>query len=374
MLTTEFLIVGLLPAMARDLDVSIAQAGLLVTLFAFVVASAGPVLTSLFSHVERKKLFVAILVLFGLANALAATAPNIEVMAVARLVPGLALPVFWSLASATAVDLTGPARAGRAMSLVNIGIVCATVFGIPIGTLIADALSWRFAFGLLACVAFAKAAVLQVLFPTTNSETQKVSLAQQIKVLRDPVITGHVLLSILVHGGMLTGYTYLAEMLERLGGFDGRVVGWTLMAFGAIGIVGNVLGGKAVDRNALGSSLIFNAVLAVGMVMVVPSMSSGWGLAGTLGVWGIAQSALFIVCHVRMMKVAPRMPAFAASLNISGANIGIGLGALVGGRVINSMGMDKVGLAGAAILGIAMLLTVVLISVSRPPVRISHPQ
>ncbi|EPM77473.1 major facilitator family transporter, partial [Pseudomonas syringae pv. actinidiae ICMP 18886] len=98
-LTTEFVIVGLLPAVARDLDVSVSQAGLLVTLFAFTVAAFGPFLTAYFSRFERKRLFISILILFGLANALA---PDIAVMGVARLIPALGLPVFWALASETA--------------------------------------------------------------------------------------------------------------------------------------------------------------------------------------------------------------------------------------------------------------------------------
>ncbi|WP_163021862.1 MFS transporter, partial [Pseudomonas viridiflava] len=135
-LTTEFVIVGLLPAMARDLHVTVPQAGLLVTLFAFTVAAFGPFLTAYCSRFSRKRLFVGILILFGLSNALAALAPNIAVMGVARLIPALGLPVFWALASETAVDIVGPQFAGRAIARIGFGIVCATVFGIPVGTLI----------------------------------------------------------------------------------------------------------------------------------------------------------------------------------------------------------------------------------------------
>ncbi len=117
-LTTEFVIVGLLPAIARDLEVSIPQAGLLVTLFAFTVAAFGPFLTAYFSRFERRRLFISILVIFGLANIVAALAPNIWVMAVARLLPALGLPVFWALASETAVDII--TRAGRSRKSVSV--------------------------------------------------------------------------------------------------------------------------------------------------------------------------------------------------------------------------------------------------------------
>ena len=185
-LTTEFLIVGLLPDLARDLDVTVSQAGLLVTLFAFTVAATGPLLTALMANIERKRLFIGVLILFGLSNALAMAAPNIWVMAVARFVPALALPVFWSLASATAVELVGPARAGRAISLVAFGIVAATVFGIPIGVLISDAFGWRAAFGVLSAVAFAKALLLWIAFPAPASRARMSSSSRSCASCASP--------------------------------------------------------------------------------------------------------------------------------------------------------------------------------------------
>lgn len=365
-LTTEFLIVGLLPGLARDLHVTVSQAGLLVTLFAFTVAATGPLLTALMANVERKRLFIGVLVLFGLSNALAAAAPNIWVMAVARFVPALALPVFWSLASATAVELVGPARAGRAISMVAFGIVAATVFGIPIGVLISDAFGWRAAFGVLSVVAFAKAVLLLFAFPSTRIRADSVKLITQLRILRNPIVVGHVLLSLLVFTGMFTAYTYLADMLERLAGFNGQIVGWTMMAFGAVGLIGNTLGGRLVDRSPLGATALFSALMAAGLAVVAPVMQSHGLLAVALGVWGIAQAALFIVCHVRLMKSAPEAPAFAASLNISGANIGIGLGAVVGGHVIDNYGLASLGWAAAAIVGVSVGLAFVLMAASRP--------
>ncbi|WP_288502461.1 MFS transporter, partial [uncultured Pseudomonas sp.] len=112
--TTEFLIVGLLPALSRDLGVSISMAGQLVTLFAFTVMLAGPFLTAMLAHLDRKRLFITILLVFAAANALAAVADNFWVLAVARVIPALALPVFWGTASETAGHLARPACSGPA--------------------------------------------------------------------------------------------------------------------------------------------------------------------------------------------------------------------------------------------------------------------
>lgn len=361
-LTTEFIIVGLLPAIARDLEVSVPQAGLLVTLFAFTVAALGPFLTAYFARFERKRLFITILLIFAFANAVAALAPNIWVMGFARLLPALGLPVFWALASETAVEIAGPEYAGRAIAKIGFGIVCATVFGIPVGTLISDAWGWRSAFGVLAIVALAKALLLWVYLPATRVVKDQLTLSAQFAMLRSPLVMGHILLSVLVFSGMFTAYTYLADILERLAGFDGAVVGWSLMGFGAVGLIGNSLGGRMVDRHPLIASIVFCAFMVGGLLALIPSIHSTLGLAAALAVWGVTQAAMFLVSHVRLMKVAPHAPAFGASLNIAGGNLGIGLGAMVGGRVIENYGLSSLGIAAAGFILVSILLALWLMT------------
>lgn len=362
-LTTEFSIVGLLPAMARELRVTVAQAGLLVTLFAFTVAAFGPVLTALAGRLERKRLFVTTLIVFGFANVLAALAPNIGVMGIARFIPALILPVFWSLASETAVRITGPEQAGRAISMVTFGIVAATVFGIPIATLISDALGWRWAFATLALLSFAKAGALQAWMPQVAPPDSQASLKGQFGILRQPLVVGHVVLSVLVFAGMFTAYTYLADILEQKAGMNGTTVGWTLMGFGAVGMIGNWLGGRAADRSPLGATVAFTGAMAVGLALLIPAVQSFALLALVLAGWGIAQSALFVVSHTRVMKAAPENAAFGASLNISGANLGIGLGAMIGSRVITGSGLSSVPPFAAGLVLVATLLAVGLMRV-----------
>lgn len=369
-LTTEFIIVGLLPSIARDLEVSVPQAGLLVTLFAFTVAALGPFLTAYFARFKRKPLFITILLMFAFANTLAALAPNIWVMGFARLLPALGLPVFWALASETAVDIVGPEYAGRAIAKIGFGIVCATVFGIPVGTLISDAWGWRSAFAILAVVALAKALLLWVYLPATHVARASVTLRSQLSLLRSPLMIGHIVLSVLVFSGMFTAYTYLADILERLAGFDGTLVGWCLMGFGAVGLIGNSLGGRMVDRHPLIASIVFSAFMIGAMVALIPSIHSSLALAAAMAIWGITQSALFLVSHVRLMKAAPHAPAFAASLNIAGGNLGIGLGAMVGGQIIDTYGLGSLGFAAAGFILLSILLALMLMT-AKPRVAAS---
>jgi DHA1 family inner membrane transport protein len=161
---------------------------------------------------------------------------------------------------------------------------------------------------------------------------------------------------------MFTSYTYLADILEKLAGFNGATVGWILMGFGGVGLFGNWAGGRLVDRHPLGASVLFCVPLAIGLIALAPLIKGSFVLALVLTVLGICQAALFTISHTRVMKAAEGRPASGASLNISGGNIGIALGAFIGSRVIDLFGLASVGLAGAVIIVAAMAATLSLVT------------
>ena len=353
--TTEFLIVGLLPALSRDLGISISMAGQLVTLFAFTVMLFGPPLTAWLSHLDRKALFVGVLIVFAASNALAAVASNIWVLALARFIPALALPVFWGTASETAAELAGPGKAGQAVARVYLGISAALLFGIPLGTLAANSIGWRSAFWILAVLSLVIALALWRLMPAV-ARAKRVDFRSQARLFREPYFLANVALSILVFTAMFTAYTYLADILERVAGVAPANVGWWLMGFGAIGLIGNWLGGKAVDRAPLRATAIFAGLLALGMALCVPAAGSPILFCAVLALWGIAYTGLFPICQVRVMKSATHSQALAGTANVSAANAGIGIGAMLGGVVIPWLGLEMVGYvaAGFALLAVAL--------------------
>jgi MFS transporter, DHA1 family, inner membrane transport protein len=359
--TTEFIIVGLLPSLSRDLGISISAAGLLVTLFAFTVMLAGPFLTAMLSHFERKRLFVVILAIFAGANALAAAAPNIWILGLARFLPALALPVFWGTASETAGELAGPEKAGKAVANVYLGISGAMVLGIPLGTLASEAFGWRGTFWGLSGLSLLMAVLLFAVMPTI-ARPQRVRLAEQARILKDPFFLGNVVLSVIVFTAMFTAYTYLADTLQQIAHIPAGQVGWWLMGFGIVGLGGNWLGGHFVGRGPLAVTLVASLVLAIGMVATtLVAGSHGW-LVVAIAIWGIANTALYPICQVRVMQSASHAQALAGTLNVSMANAGIGLGAIIGGAVIQHVGLGYVGdVAG----GIALLAVVVVPLVAR---------
>ncbi len=353
--TTEFIIVGLLPSMARDLGMSIASAGRLVTLFAFTVMLFGPLLTGLVSHFDRKKLFVALLFLFAFSNALVAIASNVWIVAIGRVLPALALPVFWGTSSETAAQLAGPERSGRAVSNVYMGIAAAMVFGIPVGTLVGNAVGWRGTFWILAALSLAMALLLLLVMPVLQKPA-RLELGHQMRILRNPMFLGNLVLSVVVFTAMFTSYTYLADLLERLAHIPTEAVGWWLMGFGVVGLAGNWLGGHLVGTHPLRATLIAAVVLAVGMAATTLAVGNAFELAIALGVWGLANTALYPICQVRVMRAAAHSQALAGTLNVSMANAGIGLGAIIGGMTIEKLGIGQIGYVAAAMAIVAVLL------------------
>jgi DHA1 family inner membrane transport protein len=362
--TTEFLIVGLLPSLARDLDISIALAGQVVTLFAFTVMLFGPYLTARLAHVERKKLFTLILLVFAASNVLAAVSTNIWVLAIARFIPALALPVFWGTASETAGQLAAPGQSGKAVAKVYLGISAALVFGVPLGTVAADLIGWRGSFWALAGVSLLIGVLMHLVMPKLPASPGASAGEKQTAILRQPRFLAHVLLSVLTFTAMFTAYTYLADILERLGGVPAGQVGWWLMGFGAVGMLGNHLGGSMVDRRPLGAMVVFLLVLGVGMTAAVAFAEQRAWLIAALVAWGIAYTALFPICQVRVMQAGAKAQALAASLNISAANAGIGLGAIFGGVGIRQFGLDSLGLLATGVAALALI--VALLMIKRP--------
>ncbi|MNN48889.1 Inner membrane transport protein YdhP [compost metagenome] len=164
---------------------------------------------------------------------------------------------------------------------------------------------------------------------------------------------------------MFTAYTYLADMLERIAGVAPAQVGWWLMGFGAIGLVGNWLGGRFVDRSPLGTTAIFSLLLGIGMMASVPAADSLILLWLALALWGIAYTALFPICQVRVMKSASHAQALAGTLNVSAANAGTGLGAIIGGLVIPQWGLENIGYVATGIAITAILLAAWLVRFRR---------
>ena len=344
--TSEFIAVGLLPVMARDLQISLSEAGRFVAWFAISAAVFGPVLTIVAGGIEPRSVIIVTLGVFALGNLVIAGLPDDSVIVLVRVIQGATLPVFVSVGNAAVARLAGAGREGKAISLINIGTVAAIVFAVPAGTVLADRAGWRLCFLLLAGLALVVAIITRMRFPRL-ARPNPVSVKAQLAVLTRPVFQSHLLLSGILFTAMFSAYTYLAGFLQTEAGFDGTQTGVALFGFGAAGLLGNLVAGWAVDRAMMMATAGLAALLALANTMV--SLTGGqlaW-LMPLLAIWGAAHGAAFVLCQVRVMRAGASAPAFALSLNIAVCNLGIALGAIVGGWVVASYGVTAIGYGGA---------------------------
>ena len=362
MLTNEFNIIGIIPLIAQDLNVPVPTVGLLVTAFAFTVAITGPFLTLALRRVERRRLFTGVLSVTAAGAVVAATAPNYAVLALGRIASALALPVFWSMATSTAARVADPDTAGRAIATVFAGVSIASVIGSPITTILADAFGWRMAFAAGAAVCAGMAVLMWKFFPRLEAPAEDITPVP-FRALIHPMIVSHLAMSFLALTAMFTSYTYLADVLTRVGHFTSASTGWILMGFGVAGIVGNEIAGRFVDVNPLRAAVGAVAIAGLAMAAFPYVLDAHIAAMAVLAIWGAAHAAGFVTNHVRTVRAAPlALQDLTASLNVSIFNAGIGMGAVVGGNVVGALSLPEIGVAGALIgvlaLGVASVIAI----------------
>jgi len=355
--TSEFIVVGLLPAMARDVGVSLERAGRFVSGFALASALAGPPLTLLLGRFDTRRMLAAVLLIYAVANAVIAAAPVYGAVLGARLVQGALLPAFVSIGVAAVAGRAG-ARSGRAVANVNVGVIAVSVFAVPAGVLIADVAGWPTSFLVLASLAAAAALMVRAGFPARVCASPA-AFAPQLMLLREPRLIAHLALTALLFVAMFAAYTYFAALLESVAGFGERETALALLEFGIAGLIGNWLAGRGAERDATRATAA--AALALGIAQFV-STASGCGLllALALAVWGAAHAALFVLCHLRAMRAAPQAPAFAGALNISVCNIGVAAGAAAGGAAAAAFDVTAAGMTGAAVAFVALMFALII--------------
>lgn len=366
--TTEFSVVGLLPALARAFDISLAQAGWFVTAFAIAAALLGPPLTMIASRYEPRRVLVASALLFAIGNAVAALTTHSSILLAVRIVQGCALPAFVSVAIVSAAQLAGAGREGWASARVNQGVVATAVLGVPLAAMAAEQIGWPANFAGLSLLGFVAAALIGLLFPRLTGGAQP-SSREAIGLLWRPRFLAQLALAGVLFTAMFTAYTYIAPLLSRVGILDGVTVGWMLMLFGLAGIVGNWIAGSVVSPNSVLVSAIGAMVLALVMAAISAASTHLILLAALVGMWGAAHTAAFVFCQVGAMTAGRDAPAFAMSLNISACNLGIALGALLGGAVVDRLGVGAVAYAGAVLaIAAAMIAGATLALRPRAPV------
>ncbi len=362
--TTEFVIVGLIPTMANDLNVSLPSAGLLVSLYALGVAIGAPVLTALTGNWPRKKVLLSVMALFVAGNLLAWQAPGYGSLVTARILTGLAHGVFFSIGSTIATGLVSKEKAASAIAIMFTGLTVALVTGVPLGTYIGQTFGWQATFLTVAVLGFIALIGSAILVPSNLKQPPATKFSAQIKVLTHPRLLLVYLITTLGYGGTFITFTYLAPILEGVTGFESSMISIIMLVYGVSVAFGNITGGKLADKfgpvKAL--QLVFTGLA---LVLFTFSLTAYNPVAAvlTILVWGafafgnVPGLQVYVVSLAE--KYVPDAVDVASGLNIAAFNVGIALGAWGGGHIVTQSDVMDTPWIGALIVIVALVLTTV---------------
>lgn len=360
--TTEFVIVGLIPTIAEQLNVSLPSAGLLVSLYALGVAIGAPVLTALTGKLPRKWLLVGLMALFTVGNLLAWQAPGYESLIVARILTGLAHGVFFSVGSTIATGLVAKEKAASAIAIMFSGLTVALVTGVPLGTWIGQVFGWRETFLVVSLLGLVAMVGSLLLVPGNLPKGAASSVREQLSVLTKKPLLLVYAKTALGYGGAFTAFTFLAPILQQVSGFGASAVSLILLVYGVSVAVGNIWGGKLADRmGPLPALKLLFAGLALVLLVLTFTAPHPVLAVLTVLVWGAFAFGNVPGLQVLVVKQAerhtPNAVDVASGLNIAAFNVGIALGSVVGGFVVEHLGLMHTPWIGALIVLLAYGLT-----------------
>lgn len=354
--SAELVIVGILNLVAQDLAVSISTAGTLVTAYALGISVGGPVLFALSVRFARRLLLRLSLAAYVVGNVVAVVAVSFDLLLVARVVTGSMHGLFVGVALAVAAGLVPPERVGRAIAVVLGGIAISTVLGVPLGTLIGQAMGWRAAFVVVVVLGVvALVSTLVFVPPVENAGTG--GFAAQARYALAPRVLAVLGVGFLLMGGQFAALTYLAPFLEGVTGISGGLISVFLLAYGIANAVGTFVGGWAADRGAATTLVVANVVLIFAFGMLYLAGSTPILVVLALGLWGLVSFGLVPSLQYRTVGLAGPGRDLAAALPASATNAGIAAGALIGGWAVANFGTSAPVIVGAVICAIVLPTT-----------------
>jgi len=359
--TEAFVIAGLLPAIAADIQISVAAAGQLVTAYALAYAMGSPILAVTFNNLDRRNVLILALCCFIAGNLLAVAAAAFAMLMAARMLMALGAGLCMPTAIGVAVAIAPPERRGRAVALVTSGITVATVVGVPLGSLIGNAFGWRATFGLVALLGAVALAGLLFGLPRGLPRTTA-TLGQRLAVARHGGVLYALAITALWAIGGFTVFTYLSVPLRGLG-FNASDISFALLVFGSAAAIGNMLGGILADRigpvpaATLGLAGMAMALILQSIVLKFATPEQArYILLVLLFCWGITGWTFYPAQVASIMRIDPQASIIALSLNASAMYFGFAIGGATGGIVLSLLGPNDLGWIGGCSVAAALAL------------------
>ena len=363
MIMSEFVVAGLLPQIAGDLQVSVAQAGLSITVFALGMIVGAPLMAMLTLRLPKRLTLLLALGVFAAGHVIVALGSSFAPLLAARFLTALATGAFWSVSAVVATRTVGPAASSRALGLVSAGGMLANVVGVPLGAFAGQLLGWRGPFWGLAALALVSMAMVARYVPHDSPVQQAVSVRSELSALRSGRLWLALAACATTTGGVLSTYSYIAPLLTDRTGIAAGLVPLVLAGFGVGALAGSVIAGRLGDARPHATTIV--AAAATTLLLLALCLFAGLAtptiaLVALLGFFGLGANPVLITLAVRFAGQAPTL---GSALSVSAFNLGTAAGSWFAGRALDS----ALGVTGPAVVGtvIAALTLFPTIAIAR---------
>lgn len=352
--TSEFIPIGLLSDIAKDFEISESHAGLLITVYAWVVAATSLPLMLLASKIELRKLLLSIVGLFIVSHLFSASASSYGMLMTSRIGVACAHAIFWSITPPLAVRIAPKGKKSAALSIIMAGTSIAMVIGLPLGRIIGLHTGWRTTFFCIAAVTFLIFLLLAAIFPKVPVRNHT-SLKNIPSLLKQKNLMGIYITTVILVTGHYTGYSYIEPFLGQVARMSNGMVTLSLIIFGLVGMVGSIIFAKYYPKYPF--RLIESSIIIITLMLLWMRFSAYNIYTAVLlcVFWGTAIVVFNLAFQAKIIEYAPRDTAVAMSVYSGIFNFGIGSGALVGGIVCSSLSLHFIGYAGGIIALIAII-------------------
>ena len=365
--TTEFVVVGLIPGIASDLNVSIPTAGLLVSLYALCITLGTPIFSALTGRFPRRGLVIALMAIFTACNLAAALSPSYATLLLSRIVMGVAHGVFFGVGATVATNCVPKSKAGRAVAIMMGGLTVAMVIGVPLGSWIGQLFDWRTPFLIVTAMGTVALIGLIWLVPRHITNQAPAPFLKQLSLLGNRRLVTMYLLTTVGFGGTFVVFTFLSPLLTDITGLPDEMVNIALLLFGGATFVGNLAGGRLTDAVGTRKAMIILLSGLIASFALIPlAVYNEIAILAVIAVWGVFAFAIPPVMQSGVVstaeRVAPDALGTASGFNIAAFNLGISSGSFIGGMLLKGPGLLAAPYAAIAMAVVALLITSVALS------------
>lgn len=361
---TEFVIMGLLPNIARDFDVTVSQAGQLITGYALGVAIGGPILVMLTIKWNRKYLLLVLMGIFILGNIAASLSPTYGFMMTSRIITSLAHGSFFGIGSILAASMVKPAYKASAMALMFMGLSLSNILGVPFGTLIGQNFGWPMTFIIISIIG-AMALIGIIFFVPMTKKQEATSVKTELKILKEKRLWLTLAVTLFGFSSVFAYFTYISSVLIEVSHIQENLISYLLIIFGVGVTLGNIVGGKLADWNLNKALKIIFIMFILYFILLYFIQMNGILMVAGVFFFGLIGFSMSPSLQYKSTLISQEAPTLASTLNQSAFNLGNALGAFLGGVVVTNLSIASLSLIAPILTLIGLIFLVISIRVEK---------